>query len=155
MGFFISIRPGRSGTFLNSQLAIWHAVEFESLVAGWIVGNLGQVLQTSDGGLRWDAVTIPAFDPRPTLYDVESLSVGTAIVVGSSGTIIKTADGGATWQVLNSRVQGPLYTVAFLSGNTGWAAGGLGDKILYTSNGGASWALQTAAGVRYIPHEAC
>eukprot|EP00959_Pyramimonas_sp_CCMP1952_P037027 774823-Pyramimonas_sp.AAC.3 len=140
----------------NSGTVTWHAIAFESSTIGWIVGTSGKILRTTNGGRRWDKVINANLEVTgPTLYDVESISSGTAIVVGDSGTMLKTSDGGVSWVTLNSRVQDRLYSVAFISERTGWAAGSLGDRILFTSTGGSSWTFQNALGARQISVLSC
>jgi photosystem II stability/assembly factor-like uncharacterized protein len=74
--------------------------------------------------------------------------------VGNGGTILATSNGGTTWTPQVSGTTQNLYSVSFPDAMHGWAVGmaygfdvGGGSAgyptILATSNGGATWTLQT------------
>jgi photosynthesis system II assembly factor YCF48-like protein/putative zinc finger protein len=61
---------------------------------GWIVGQSGTVLHTTDGGKTWTAVTKPT---NADLIQVAATAESAAQVTTRDGAIFNTPDGGATW----------------------------------------------------------
>ncbi|KAK3234200.1 hypothetical protein CYMTET_55545 [Cymbomonas tetramitiformis] len=64
---------------------------------GWISGQYGTVVMTTDGGLTW---TPQVTNTINDLYAVRMVNLNgnyTGWVVGDKGTILQTGDGGATW----------------------------------------------------------
>ena len=104
---------------------------------GWVVGNIGVVLKTTDGGSSWEAQEMPT---TCSFNDVYFTSSTTGCVVGSDaweiGIIFNTVDGGSTWS--SQEADETLNDVFFLDNSTGWVAGGSGS-ILYSSNEGTAW----------------
>ena len=70
---------------------------------------------------------------------VDSLT-GTA--VGDGGIMVQTTDGGITWKKLRTVINADLCGVSFLNKNVGMV-GTNPNGILYTSNGGVSWATES------------
>lgn len=130
-----------SGT--NKQL---NSVYFISSLTGWIAGDYGLILKTTNGGFNWinqDSRT------NQDLFSVFFASRDTGWIVGYSGTILKTTNGGSYWSNYSS-IHEDLYSVFFTDNNTGWAAGGrLGDGRLYvTTNSGINWTNRSQQGGR-------
>ena len=70
-------------------------VEFVSPSIGWIVGEGGTILHTTDAGANW----VPQVAGTSNILNaVDFLDENNGWAVGESGTIIHTNDGGATWQ---------------------------------------------------------
>jgi photosystem II stability/assembly factor-like uncharacterized protein len=65
---------------------------------GWIVGQLGKVIRTKDGGQTWTPQSNPKADSGFHLFSVQALDANTAWAIGVWGSRIKTEDGGASWQ---------------------------------------------------------
>lgn len=100
---------------------------------GYIVGNNGYVLKTTDKGLTWSPVSLGITD---NLNSVFVLSPDT-IIITSAHRFIKSVDGGNTWH--SSDI--PDYTINktfFINSKTGHAACNSGI-IIKTNNGGQSW----------------
>jgi len=113
-------------------------VAFADADHGWMVGDYGTVLVTSDGGTTW---TRQDTGTTEHLYALDFTDALHGWAVGSAGTILVTSDGGTTWTPQTSAVTEPLYDVEFVDDLHGWAVGELG-LILVTSDGGANWAQQ-------------
>lgn len=127
----------------NSQTA-------DSVTAGWLVGDGGLVLRTSDSGRHWT--------PPPTrlpggvvdYFDFRGVSVvGSRVwIVGSPGTrVLHSADAGTTWQFFETGQTLPLHAIHFLDAHRGWAVGAMGT-ILATRDGGHRWTVQRQGGAR-------
>ena len=102
---------------------------------GWIVGELGRVFHTSDGGKsfsRSDTGTKRAF------LAVACLPGGSVVITGQKGAAIKSNDQGATWETLETGVQRELLSVSFPTAQVGVAVGDFGT-IIRTEDGGKTW----------------
>ncbi len=122
-----------------------NGVSFVDSQTGWVVGNLGTLLATTDGGESWSAQEVGAID----LAAVDFVNAASGWTVGAGGVILHTADGGATWSSQASGTAEPLTDVDFVDAASGWAVGANG-VILHTADGGATWSPQasgTAAGL--------
>ena len=110
---------------------------------GWVVGENGSILKTTNGGAEWVTKTAVKFAYFIGCYFVNS-NVGWA---SGDGGLYKTTDGGDTWNIQN----GPsgLTKVYFADQNNGWTVGGtdgstpyVGD-IFITKDGGTTWTHKT------------
>jgi large repetitive protein len=73
-------------------------VSFIDANTGWIVGDSGKVLGTSDGGATWNALVSGT---SSSLRGVSFPDLLNGWAIGDSGTIIHTADGGNSWASQN------------------------------------------------------
>lgn len=127
----------------NSTL---HGVHFIDADNGWVVGEEGTLLRTTDGGQTWSGSSQESPD---RLYDVQFLDADNgwiAVDLFSSlrSALLHTTDGGDTWNEVfpGSSMTGPvLRSVHFLDLNTGWAFGD-GGTIFHTVDGGETWEEQ-------------
>lgn len=110
---------------------------------GWVVGENGSILKTTNGGKDWATQKVVKFAYFIGCYFVNS-NLGWA---SGDGGLYKTTDGGSSWNIQN----GPsgLTKVYFNDQNNGWTVGGtdgstpyVGD-IFRTTDGGNSWSHQT------------
>ena len=88
-----------------------NSVYFSNLntLVGWVVGDNGIILKTTNGGAIWNVVQSGVTVNLNSVY-FYNLSEGFA--VGDSGTILKSTDGGATWTPLVSGTTRSLTDVA-------------------------------------------
>ena len=103
----------------------------------WIVGDLGRVLHTTDGGDTWrreDAAT-----KRPFLA-IDCVGPGTAWIAGKEGIVSTTSDGGATWRSVETGSARHLFALRFANKHRGHAVGDFGTMI-HTEDGGESWTV--------------
>ncbi|WP_304131202.1 YCF48-related protein [Ignavibacterium album] len=124
--------PLPQGNTLNS-------VSFLNQNKGFIVGNYGTLLKTTNGGSNWEYLQPYLPKNLNSMYFVNS-NIGFA--VGDSGLIVKTTNGGDSWIILNSGVDTTLTDIFFLNENYGYAVGYWG-LVLKTTNGGFSWNSQS------------
>jgi photosystem II stability/assembly factor-like uncharacterized protein len=124
------------GEQLAAADPIFYDVKFTDLQHGWIVGEFGKILHTSDGGATWkeqqqslvgEGVT-DALD-LPTFFGVDCTSAKDCTAVGLDGKIASTSDGGATWKFddVAGDFSEPLLTVQIFPDGSGWAAGVAGE----------------------------
>lgn len=102
---------------------------------GWIVGDGGTFIRTTNGGASWTVMDSGILN---NLRGIFFLSAQDGWVAGDSGYVARTSDGGITWNKLETGTSSALLTIKFKDINTGWVVGDNG-VIMETTNGGASW----------------
>lgn len=108
---------------------------------GWVVGDNGLILRTSDGGKSW---TPQKSETQADLWCVYFLDLNRGWAIGARNTILKTDNGGNSWQAppqaSTSPFGGPrLVSMTFFK-EKGWIVGD-DSTILASSDSGNSWAL--------------
>ena len=105
---------------------------------GWVVGNDGIILHTTNGGENWVQQTSGTTERLRTL---QFINADTGWVAGGSTnlTLLYTQDGGTTWI---DTTPGGLVTsfftdLYFTDSQNGWTTSG--TEIYSTKDGGASW----------------
>lgn len=127
----------------------YQCVRFASPTKAVVVGEYGQVLNSTDAGATWTrltggSVTNWTGGAYPNaLYDIHCLDASRAVI--TSGTILlRTTDAGSTWQWQSISV-GFYYGVHF-SGDLGVIVGsnktGQAAAISRTTDGGITWTNQ-------------
>ena len=105
---------------------------------GFVVGQDGIILKTTDGGVTWiSQVYLPAEWWSGVYFINENIGY---VFSYFSGKIIKTTDGGTTWAISFNSTTTYYYfhSLWFTDINHGFAVGKDG-VIMSTSNGGSSW----------------
>lgn len=109
------------------------------------------VYRSADGGQTWQSSAVSIGNLHGTEHYPSSLfflnpTTGWLVAKAQSGSahdagdLYRTDDGGKTWQSLSIPIGD---RVRFHSLNTGWAAGGAANNLLYvTRDGGSTWQLQ-------------
>ncbi|MBL4654207.1 MAG: T9SS type A sorting domain-containing protein [Bacteroidia bacterium] len=119
----------------GDSLTSYNSVYFMDGSNGFIAGDKGTIIKTSDGGNNWTKLNTPTTQKLRKIY-FKNNTLGFAI--GDSGTILRTDDGGENWSLKNSWAKSTLMDIHFLSSDTGYIVGDKG-LILFTSNSGGSW----------------
>ncbi len=117
---------------------------------GWMVGDKGLILSTTDRGLRWTVAPGPLPGNAAAIVDLNTVETcGPNIwVAGSPGTFVySSADQGKTWKGTATGSAVPIRKIQFIAPKNGFAVGDLGT-ILATNDGGASWVVQRNGGTR-------
>ncbi len=136
--------PQVSGT--NSIL---RDIEFLNRYTGWIVGDGGLILKTTNGGINWINIPNPAVG-KP-LFKISVIDSNNVYVVGWFETIIKTTNGGLNWIVIQNGPWGgeDSYTSCFfLDQNYGFVVGQT-QVVLKTTNGGLNFTGGYLSGAFY------
>lgn len=115
------------------------SVHFINEKKGWIVGDSGTILATSDGGESWKNQKSPVMDQK--LLKVQFINENQGWIVGSYGVILRTEDGGNKWERLPFDEDIILNDLCFINSMKGWIAGEFG-VVLYTEDGGNTWSKQ-------------
>ena len=107
---------------------------FSDESSGWIVGDNGTIIHTSDGGKVWGVSQIGSFPP---LFSVFFKSKREGWAVGLNGFFLKTDDGGRSWKNVSVETKESLYRI-FMRGDYGVIVGDHGAMIK-TNDGGTTW----------------
>ncbi|MFM8408971.1 MAG: WD40/YVTN/BNR-like repeat-containing protein [Alphaproteobacteria bacterium] len=102
---------------------------------GWVVGDLGRVYRTADGGKTWARQEMVG---RRPVFSISCVDDQHAWVSSTSGAIYATADGGSTWKLQQTPSKRNLFKVAFTTLQNGAAVGDFGTMV-HTADGGATW----------------
>jgi photosystem II stability/assembly factor-like uncharacterized protein len=102
---------------------------------GWMVGELGRIFRTDDGGASWQRQD--AGTKRPFLA-ITCLDAKTAWIAGKEGIVYATRDGGATWTLVKTGLNRHLFVLQFANAQRGHGAGDFGTMV-HTEDGGATW----------------
>jgi photosystem II stability/assembly factor-like uncharacterized protein len=118
----------------KTQYLDFYSVEFEDEKRGFIVGDEGLILATTDGGFSWEeqksGVNVQLFHL--------SIRGKEGWVVGTGGTIIHTSDAGKNWYPQRSGTDSDLNRVFLITEKIGLVTGDKGT-LLRTDNAGATW----------------
>jgi photosystem II stability/assembly factor-like uncharacterized protein len=116
---------------------------------GWMVGELGRVFHTRDGGATWERQDTGT---RRPLLAVACVDPRTVWVAGKAGVVLGSTDGGVTWAPAATGSDRHLFTIAFPTAQRGHAAGDFGTMV-HTEDGGRTWTGSRATEVQ-LPAEA-
>jgi len=112
-----------------------HSVYFKNTQVGYIAGDGGTILKSTNGGLTW--VKLNSGTTRK-LLSVYFITETTGYVAGEKGTFLKTVNGGDTWTSLFSdttvhfrQVVIPDYYFGYVTGSS--------STLLRTEDGGNAW----------------
>ena len=111
-----------------------HSVHFIDSNIGWMVGIIGTIFKTTNGGSTWENQISGTGE---ILRSVKFVNTNDGWISGNNGTILKTTNGGSIWAAQSSGTTEDLYSIYFTDVNTGWAVGA--KVILRTTNAGLSW----------------
>lgn len=114
-----------------------YGVYFINPDKGWIVGEKGLILRTTDGGKNWQETK-----KGKTLLDVYFTDENNGWAAGEDGTILHTKDGGENWEKQKSNSLSYLTKLKFIDKYNGRIIGNSpinGETILYTGDGGNTW----------------
>lgn len=113
---------------------------------GYIVGNNGIILKTTNGGMTWAKLNSGV---TRTLYSVFFLNEQLGFAGGSSRTLLKTTNGGITWDSISVSIipetGAAIYGIYFADSLKGWMIASTSSSgwILSTNDGGTSWKIDT------------
>ena len=100
---------------------------------GYIVGNYGYILKSTDNGTSWNQLSTGFNGSFNTVHIIDANN----IILSTSNSIVKTNDGGTTWESLNIP-NSSVNKTAFTSTLIGHAVCNNGT-ILKTIDGGQNW----------------
>ena len=107
---------------------------FISTSVGWICGDDGHILKTTNGTSFSELTT----GVNNNFFGIDFVDANTGYVCGSSGKIMKTTNGGTTWSSQTSGTAVTLNSINFASAAVGFACG-TSNIIVGTTDGGTTW----------------
>lgn len=123
--------------------ADYRAISMADENTGWVVGQSGTVIRTTNGGDNWLEVTnVPT--STQTLTRVHFVNANTGWIFGYSAgpNLFKTTNGGTNWitQTYGSSDNGARWA-SMVDANTGYyiTYNITGSRIFKTTNGGDNW----------------
>jgi photosystem II stability/assembly factor-like uncharacterized protein len=140
---------GRKSTTITDDIILYD-VSFPDPQHGFICGEFGTLLVTTDGGATWMRRTAPT---EKTLFGVYFSTPERGWVVGIDGLVLRTEDAGRTWEVQHGHPEASgVEDISFLDalknpgmyavrveGDRGVIVGDVG-MVLTSSDGGRTWA---------------
>jgi photosystem II stability/assembly factor-like uncharacterized protein len=113
---------------------------FVNSTTGFVGGNYGKVLKTTDGGESWQIFTLPDSTSDDYNKSIHFFDPNLGFVLSNNNKtsrIYKTTDGGTTWTNLITITGTTMYSLDFSSPTNGIAVG-TANNMYYTSDG-TSW----------------
>ena len=102
---------------------------------GYICGDLGTIIRTTNGGINWVAMATGTNEVLTSLA-VNPANINVVYAAGFNGTLLKSTNAGNNW---SAQTVGGLYNaIVFTDANTGIAVG-VGGIVYRTTNGGTNW----------------
>merc|ERR1719440_2338309 len=130
---------------LSETAPILFDIEFDTKnpQQGWIVGNRGTFLQTSDGGKSWTAKSFANLDPDEEInyrFTKVSFQDGEGWIIGKPAILLHTRDSGNSWErvPLSPKLPGDPYSIVALGPGKAEMSTSAG-AIYTTENAGRNW----------------
>jgi len=126
------VNPYPQGNFL-------YDIYMKDANTGWISGDAGTILRTTNGGINWIYQPVNFSD---VISSIQFLTPDYALAAASdwngNGVIYKSTNFGLNF-IRDTIFSGiPLIKIFFINENTGWLGGSHG-MVLFTSNNGLTW----------------
>ena len=111
----------------------YHAIQFTDLNNGWVVGENGKILKTTDGGLHWTPFTNTGITTEYFNNCIYFMNATTGWIgsrhnnTEESAKILHTNDGGINWTIQDTNYpNGNIFSIYFGDENNGWFTGDSG-----------------------------
>jgi photosystem II stability/assembly factor-like uncharacterized protein len=105
--------------------------------SGWIAGEMGIVLHSSDSGKTW---TRQQTGIESNLFNVSAVDAQHAYACGAKGMLLSTVDGGQHWNTYKHKDPIIFFDVHYTDAKNGWMVGEF-ETILHTVDGGKTWSV--------------
>ncbi|MBU0692921.1 T9SS type A sorting domain-containing protein [bacterium] len=129
---------GENINFTTLEIQSLRDIEFVDDMEGYVVGDVGIVGKTMDGGLSWQIVDAGASNLR--LNGVAFADPQQAIIGGLSYSLYRTTELGQEWESVSPGVPPQFNSVSFANQELGFCLNEQ-DELLKTTNGGVNWFL--------------
>jgi photosystem II stability/assembly factor-like uncharacterized protein len=129
---------------LNSQTNLsLKTLQFTDSLNGWVGGDSGLVMRTTNGGLDWIVQQTKTKNKIVNLFFLdENRGWGLAWQEGNppfGTTILSTTDGGSNWAAEPYEENIFMQTIYFLDTLKGFMGGIPGGEFVFTNDGGETW----------------
>lgn len=122
------VNPTPIGANLND-------IAFTNDKTGYVVGQGGTILKTTDMGEKWEYMSSGQLINYNMVHFTDE---HTGYVTGGGGFMMKTTDSGETWARLETGMTHTAYNMHWIDNNTGFLCGGI-RELLKTTDGGLTW----------------
>ncbi len=128
-------------------------VKFININTGFVVGDSGKVLRTTNSGVNWITQTIGT---NKSFTSISFIDANTGWIAGLDTIVYKTTDGGQSWIGLPNNYRLIYPDITFTDAQTGYLyARAATSTLLKTTNGGVNWQtvsipIQSIYAVRFI-----
>ena len=131
--------------FVDSTAGGYNAIQFTNVNNGWVVGDAGKVLKTTDGGTNWNFVTNSGINPNDRSKAVFFIDANNWWISTKNeldyGTVQHTTDGGTSWTTQETPLQNPhggnsIFSIYFVDAQNGWLTASNGKICHYTGTTG-------------------
>ncbi len=141
-GIKSSINYGSSFSESNPESgnSVFRRIKFVNSLQGWVGGDDGKILKTSDGGNEWTLLTTSPYYSIGN--DMAAISATKAIIATNEGTLITTTNGGTSFTTITLDNGNNLNAIHYPTASVGYV-GGTGGKLWKTTNGGTNYSLLT------------
>lgn len=117
-------------------------LNFINIQTGWVCGNNGTLLKTTNGGNKWFEQNTGIIDrPLNSIHFInENTGWGCTSLINTAGIIMKTTNGGNNWILQYSSPNKSFLSLFFVDSLKGWiSASGSGGWVYRTNDNGNSW----------------
>ncbi len=114
-----------------------YGIFFTSVATGWIVGDMGLMYNTTNGGANWINAQFPEV---VDLREIFFLNPTTGWITGKLGRIFCTTNSGGNWISQYSDSNSIYHHIVMRNSSNGWAVGEC--EIVHTSDLGTHWNRQ-------------
>jgi len=142
-----SIAQGNWEKLTVPVTVVLRSVCFTDSLHGWVAGDSGTILHTSDGSSHWVLQNSNLLSDITSIFFLDSMqgwaSALNYAVPPYGSLILKTADGGTTWSTTAWPQENIFINCIWFSDSLhGWM-GGSPHALVSTSDGGISWKQAT------------
>jgi photosystem II stability/assembly factor-like uncharacterized protein len=133
------INTGQEGPLGIGFALVQGDLDFPDDKNGWVVGGLGTIIHTEDGGKSWmkQGITTCGLSDCPLrLFAVDFIDSQKGWIVGEG--LYRTSNGGANWTEQPTGIAVDFHDIQFVDSFHGWIAGSRG-AVMNTIDGGDSW----------------
>ncbi|HEY6907431.1 MAG TPA: YCF48-related protein [Ignavibacteriaceae bacterium] len=113
-------------------------IEFIDSSTGWMAGDFGKILKTTNGSEDWK---FQFSSTEKFIYDLSFVDENEGWGCCQSGVIIHTSDGGETWETQDSGRADFLFSIKFINRNEGWSVG-YRNFVFHTKDRGQHWSIE-------------
>jgi spore coat protein CotH/photosystem II stability/assembly factor-like uncharacterized protein len=124
----------------------WYDIQFADTLNGFIVGEHGTILRTTDGGSTWTESNVGLALP---LTSIGIASLDNIFVGAENGFMFQSNDTGKSWLRIMLMQNKNIRGILFESPQNGWMYGD-SSLLMKTIDGGVSWTLSQVDSLKNI-----